>query len=106
MTTSGEVVQNLSGGCWDPRFGVDLLTAGGGGAEWPTVPVGQLASDGESSSDDAPESTTACSPDTRGIPTPLDAYEILIDKMLSLPPQRAILELVPDRGAEPRPDGL
>ena len=37
---------------------------------------------------------------------PLDAYEILIDKMLSLPPQRAILELVPDQGAEPRPDGL
>jgi hypothetical protein len=36
----------------------------------------------------------------------LDAYETPIDKMLSLPPQRAILELVPDQGAEPRPDGL
>ena len=33
------------------------------------------------------------------------AYETPIDKMLSLPPQRAILELVPDQGAEPRPDG-
>ena len=36
----------------------------------------------------------------------VDAYEILIDKMLSLPPQRATLELMPDQGAEPRPDGL
>ena len=38
--------------------------------------------------------------------TPIGAYEAPIDKMLSMPPQRAILELVPDRGAEPRPDGL
>jgi hypothetical protein len=36
----------------------------------------------------------------------LRAYQTPIDKMLSLPPQRATLELVPDRGAEPRPDGL
>ena len=36
----------------------------------------------------------------------LGAYETPIDKMLSLPPQRATLELVPDQGAEPRPDGL
>ena len=36
----------------------------------------------------------------------LGAYETPIDKMLSLPPQRATFELVPDRGAEPRPDGL
>ena len=35
----------------------------------------------------------------------LGAYETPIDKMLSLPPQRATLELVPDQGAEPRPDG-
>ena len=35
----------------------------------------------------------------------LGAYETPIDKMLSLPPQRAILELMPDEGAEPRPDG-
>src|SRR5690242_17097261 len=35
----------------------------------------------------------------------LGAYETPIDKMLSLPPQRAILERVPDEGAEPRPDG-
>ena len=38
--------------------------------------------------------------------SPLGAYETPIDKMLSLPPQRATLELVPDEGAEPRPDGL
>ncbi len=36
----------------------------------------------------------------------LGAYETSIDKMLSVPPQRGILERVPDRGAEPRPDGL
>jgi hypothetical protein len=35
----------------------------------------------------------------------LRAYETPIDKMLSLPSQRATLELVPDQGAEPRPDG-
>ena len=36
----------------------------------------------------------------------LGAYETPIDKMLSLLPQRVTLELVPDQGAEPRPDGL
>ena len=36
----------------------------------------------------------------------LGAYETPIDKMLSLPPQRATLEPMPDQGAEPRPDGL
>jgi hypothetical protein len=33
------------------------------------------------------------------------AYETPIDKMLSVPPQRGILELMPDEGAQPRPDG-
>ena len=33
----------------------------------------------------------------------LGAYETPIDKMLSLRPERAILELVPEQGAEPRP---
>jgi ribosomal protein S18 acetylase RimI-like enzyme len=36
----------------------------------------------------------------------LGAYETPIDKMLSLLPRRVTLEFVPDRGAEPRLDGL
>jgi hypothetical protein len=45
-------------------------------------------------------------PDQVKMSQPLGAYETSIDKMLSVPPQRGILERVPDRGAEPRPDGL
>ena len=36
----------------------------------------------------------------------LGACETPIDKMLSFRPRRVTVEFVPDRGAEPRPDGL
>jgi hypothetical protein len=55
---------------------------------------------------DAPISTRRPRQRTRNVPHTLGAYRIPIDKMLSLRPQRVTLELVPDQGAEPRPDGL
>ena len=71
------------------------LAARGGGWLWPTPGPVNLRAD----------NYAAGTGGARRRVLLLGAYETPIDKMLSLPTQRAILELVPDEGAEPRPDG-